>query len=244
MRISNSISLILSLFISAQVQAQSAKPKIEEAANEAVAQAGNAVDSYATAVGNFFKKHYEGYFSDPANRLLGAYGGATGDSKVVEAATKAREEAKQIRISAGAKAANALTQAGAALEKTLSAAGATVVAAKDTVVGKTETAAILAQVYSGAFLTMKLSRLYNKNNDINESMRVVEGALDKTILAGYLQEKMAKLLNSDNLCKAANSCAANKGTNKAGLKSADLKDIFPFAEKPSPAAQNPTSTAR
>ncbi len=75
-------------------------------------------------------------------------------------------------------------------------------------------------------LQHNFNRLDDGFKDLNNAMNYLERSMDRSVMAGYLQQKVARLLSSNSLCKAAASCDA-KGNNKAKFNFNDLQDIFP-----------------
>ena len=62
--------------------------------------------------------------------------------------------------------------------------------------------------------------------DINEIMRRVEVAYDKSIAGAYMEQKMAKLLSSQAFCDAKNECSKPKD-QRTKFSFTDLKEVFP-----------------
>lgn len=75
-----------------------------------------------------------------------------------------------------------------------------------------------------------LNRNFNSLNshfdDIRNAMVYMERSMDRSVMGAYMQEKTARLLSSNNLCKAAASCDKN-GVNNAKFSFKDIQDIFP-----------------
>lgn len=78
--------------------------------------------------------------------------------------------------------------------------------------------------YNG--LIQDYNKLAESYANVREAANIVERRLDKTVLGAYMQEKFARLLSSDTMCKAVSSCDKS-GKNKSNLSPSDLKEIFP-----------------
>ncbi len=95
-------------------------------------------------------------------------------------------------------------------------------------------------------LQSEMGSLNKKFSDLREANLLLERKLDNTVMASYMQKKMALLMGSDSLCKAASSCKSGKNTSKIEVK--DLNSVFPkrtsenFSSEAAPAAATPAST--
>jgi len=76
-------------------------------------------------------------------------------------------------------------------------------ATTDYVKALAEQSAINRKYYS---LRDKVVNTKSDSQDMRNQVRDLENNIDKTNLALYMQEKMAKLLNSDVVCKATKEC--------------------------------------
>lgn len=139
------------------------------------------------------------------------------------------QAAAQVAEAAKRKADGKFSEAWAASTDSLAAAGKELTAKASAEMAEARAAATNA-AFEGFVrlggLNYNFNRLNDTFKDLNNAMTYLERSMDRSVMAGYLQQKMARMLSSNNLCKAAASCDKN-GNNNAKFNFNDLQDIFP-----------------
>lgn len=196
-------------------------------ARAAVDKASAAISNYQKAAGSYYDRWFAGRMDAGFSRIDAAVAGMTGNKDDFETATNYRAQLAKTREEDGKKAKAALEAANAAVSQAVDSTGNAISKATTNTVDAAQYGNLIRQINDGSKLTWDVNKLWGRYADVNETMRVVEQQLDKSVLNAYIQQKAARLLSSDNLCTAAKSCNDNKGKNKATFSMADMKDIFP-----------------
>ncbi len=200
---------------------------VMDSARSALDKASGAVANLNTVAESFYQRTFGGRIDAGLSRLSAASGGLTGDTVQMETASNRVKELAAIRAKEGVKAAEAMEAASNAVSEAGRSASNAYSIGKQQTVDATKQAAIAAQLNLATSLNFDFSRLVWKSTNVNDTIKAIEQKLDQSVMNAYLQQKMARLLSSDNLCTAAKSCTDNKGKNKATFNMNDLKDIFP-----------------
>jgi hypothetical protein len=211
-----------------------------ESVKSAASKAGDSVSTWGSSVAADMGttwSNVSGFSGNSVDRLRASLGQAIGgemvdaqasDNRVdanarkgyAETAKKAEQARKDMAAYEQAKSelSKAVSKMGTDISEAAGAAGdAAAVVAKD-------------KYFAANFRLMHIqedfSVLQSRFYTINDAMTMLERRGDRSAMGAYIQEKMARLLNSDVLCSAQKSCDAN-GKNKGDLKLKDLQAIFP-----------------
>ncbi len=218
--------ILIVLFYSFSINA-TAEESVWEKAKLSYGKASAAVSNYGTAVSSAYERTFGGRVDQGFSYVHGAIAGVSGDADGVKTSSNYREALVRMREEEGRKAGVAIEAANkAAKEAAQQATAAASLAGKKTV-DASQQAALIAEINKGHSLTTDINGLIFKYNNINQTLSAIEQQLDKSMLNAYIQQKTARLLSSDNMCKATASCIENKGKNKAKFSFEDMKDIFP-----------------
>jgi hypothetical protein len=224
-------AFLIVTFFAMTSQAADDSAGVVATARVAVDKAGTAIANYGSSVSSYYERVFGGRLEAGFTRVDAAISGLTGSREDFERATKYREGIWKMRQEEGEKARKALEAANTAAGDAARATGSAVAQAATKTMDAAQTANLIRQLSNGNTLTWDMNKLWGQYNNINETVRVIEKELDNSVLNAYLQQKVARVLSSDNLCTAAKSCAANNGKNKATFNMEDMKDIFPHADK-------------
>lgn len=219
-------ALILISFIFSFAQAQDSNGAIAQA-RMAIDKASAAVSNYGKAAGSYVDRLFAGRLDSGFSRIDAAASAFVGNKDDYQTAITYREQIAKTRAEDAKKAKDALDTANTAVSEASRAAGNAISTAATKTMDAAQYANLVRQVNDASTLTWDVNKLFFRYSDINETMRAIEQQLDRSVMNAYMQQKLARLLSSDNMCTAVKSCNDNKGKNKAKISMADMKDIFP-----------------
>ncbi len=224
--------------VAQQKQQQEAQKKADKA--YADAQAGmsvfsDSVSSYADRAKAAVGSKWASLSSYVQNKASKASELLDDDETDNSAAKTKRAERVQSANREKLKASDAMEKASGGVTKATDAAAASWASAKAAVSDKASAAYAsaalsakdnaMAAYIKSVGLTASFASLSSKYSSVNDAMAVLERNLDRSMMAAYMQEKMRKMLSSDVMCKAAQSCQKN-GKNTAMIPSSALNSIF------------------
>ncbi len=231
--------------VAQQKKQQEAQQKADKA--YADAQAGmsvfsDSVSSYADRAKAAVGSRWASLSSYVQNKASKASEMLDDDDTDNSAAKTKRAERVQAANREKLKASDAMEKASGGVTKATDAAAASWASAKAAVSDKASAAyasaalsakdTAMSAYIKSVGLTASFASLSNRYGSVNDAMAVLERNLDRSIMAAYMQEKMRKMLSSDVMCKAAQSCQKN-GKSTALISTSDMKSIFPVTSEAS-----------